>query len=508
MRDIQLFIGDNRVELGSSTIIDINDKVQDVKDISKLFTTYSNNFVIPASTANNKIFKHYYNENIVLGGFDARFKVDALLKIDGIDFKRGKIALTGVELHNQMAKSYKVVFYGKTVGFPDIFKKEKLVDLKDTTTLSALNIEAWGVTEVANLFRRKTSNNYNGVVAIPFISSHSNYFVDSSFIPNTDEPVIEKGRMVNFLGSSTEHGILIEDLRPSVKVSKIVEAITERYGVQFTGSFFNEDSFTDLYIHCNREEGKLNLRKSNKTTDPVRITSAEYVSGDAIIEAATDRLLFPDVFNGRGSFDNVDVVLRNITGLTSSESFDIIFTDTTNDTEYYRETFSYSGSGDLSFNFSTFPIGFITSDMFLDIQFQTNASFSCDIDLDIRLKNKWNRQEATSQGQYTKAFTVNGGVNDLGFVIGEHLPDMKVTTFLTGLFKMFNLVSYIDSNGAIVVDTFKKYYRDGNEYDITRYTDTSKRMVNRANLYSSIEYKFKDNDTIIKKKREQQLSTV
>ena len=53
--------------------VNLNQKIKDVRDISKIFTDYSQSFKVPASSNNNRIFKHYYNYNIQ-DGFDARFK--------------------------------------------------------------------------------------------------------------------------------------------------------------------------------------------------------------------------------------------------------------------------------------------------------------------------------------------------------------------------------------------------------------------------------------------------
>ena len=49
--------------------VSITQSVQNVKDIAKVFTEFTKTFTLP-SKANNKIFKHYYNFDIIRG-FDA-----------------------------------------------------------------------------------------------------------------------------------------------------------------------------------------------------------------------------------------------------------------------------------------------------------------------------------------------------------------------------------------------------------------------------------------------------
>ena len=50
----------------------------------KIFTTFSTTFQLPATQRNNEIFKHYYNQDVI-DGFDARRKIEAIIKINGID---------------------------------------------------------------------------------------------------------------------------------------------------------------------------------------------------------------------------------------------------------------------------------------------------------------------------------------------------------------------------------------------------------------------------------------
>ena len=55
------------------------------------------------------------------------------------------------------------------------------------------------------------------------------------------------------------------------------------------------------------------------------------------------------------------------------------------------------------------------------------------------------------------------------FNITSQIPDIKVIDFLTGLFKMFNLVAYLDNSGIVVVKTLDNFYTGGNNYDISSF---------------------------------------
>ena len=115
MQTLQVYIGETRLDLFSDESINVTQSIQNIKDISKIFTDFSRSFTVPASKTNNKIFKHYNNKNIV-GGFDARKKVEARLEINNKPFRGGKIKLDGVNLKDGVTASYKITFIGNTVN--------------------------------------------------------------------------------------------------------------------------------------------------------------------------------------------------------------------------------------------------------------------------------------------------------------------------------------------------------------------------------------------------------
>ena len=132
-REVQLYIQDTRVDLFQDETISITDSIQNISDISKVFTPFSKQFNLPASSTNNKLFKHYYNFDIT-GGFDARFRVDARIEINHVPFKTGQIRLDGVSMKENHPHTYKVVFFGKPSDLKDIFGDEELSSLNPLNT--------------------------------------------------------------------------------------------------------------------------------------------------------------------------------------------------------------------------------------------------------------------------------------------------------------------------------------------------------------------------------------
>lgn len=86
-----------RVDLFKDESVSITQTIQNVRDIKKIFTEFTQTFTIPASQENNKIFQHYNNFNIV-GGYDGRNKRKGKLELNLIPFKTGFVKLEGVQL--------------------------------------------------------------------------------------------------------------------------------------------------------------------------------------------------------------------------------------------------------------------------------------------------------------------------------------------------------------------------------------------------------------------------
>ena len=138
MRSVQIYIEGERdsndyseVELFNDEKISINLSVQNIQDISKVFTDFSQSFTVPASAVNNSIFKHFYENAIDLDVtlIDQRLRRNAFIEIDRTPFRSGKIQLEKANLKDGQAESYTITFYGDLVTLKDLFSDDKLSDL-------------------------------------------------------------------------------------------------------------------------------------------------------------------------------------------------------------------------------------------------------------------------------------------------------------------------------------------------------------------------------------------
>ena len=142
MQTLQLYIKDQlgiekRVDLFQDEQVTITDSIVNVKDISKVFTSFTQSFTLPASATNNKLFSHYYNFDII-DGFDGRLRTEAKIEINTLPFKKGKIQLEGVQLKHNKPFAYKVTFFGDAITINDILGDTQLSQLDYADKASGL----------------------------------------------------------------------------------------------------------------------------------------------------------------------------------------------------------------------------------------------------------------------------------------------------------------------------------------------------------------------------------
>ena len=487
--NLELYIDNVRVDLFKDEAITITDTQQNIRDIALVFTPFSQQFNLPASSTNNKIFKHYYNNDIV-NGYDARFRVDAIIKLDGADYKVGKIRLDSVSMKNNKAHAYKVVFFGNTSSLKDIFGDE---------TLSALNpLSAYDISfdAATNDFRNAftdglqsagvvATNKFNRNLIVPLITLENYYSYDSTNTITT--PNLHN---VNFF---TE---LQTELKPAIKSKRIIEAIQTQYNIEFnmvdeTGitSFFNSDVFEDLYLWMHREKSPITapetvpptfgvntLQKNKKLTfaDFTYDSGTNYLSGgDLVISDEylyTIRITFQTSADRELEIITIDKPTNELldyqTKITSANNFNITLRDLSSGTlssRTYDLQFRINATTNLGTLFQAKPTGiFITRKLRSDGSTVDTGTFGY------------------------SAFSLQSNI-----YVQDYLPKMKVIDYLTSLFKMFNLTAYTKRGSSkIYVETFDDFMSINNTYDISKYIVIDSNTIDRPIPYSRINFNY------------------
>ena len=250
MQELQLYIEGERLELFKDESVSLTQTIQNVKDISKIFTSFTKTFSLPASKANNKIFKHYYNYDIV-DGFDARIKKAGKIELNSLPYKSGRIKLEGVNLKNNLAHTYRITFFGNTVELPDIIGQDKLGQLPFSST--DYTIPYFWSTIRAYLI----STQGNGKIIVPFITHSQRLFYQSGLGAASNDNL--------WYNNSFQQGVEWNQLKYAIRLYEILLEIEDKYtiandysnNIVFSRDFFNTSNldFYKLYMWLHRKSG-------------------------------------------------------------------------------------------------------------------------------------------------------------------------------------------------------------------------------------------------------------
>jgi len=477
MVQLQLYIEGQEVEMFKDESFTLTQSIQDIRDISKVFTDFSKTFNVPASKINNKLFKHFYNFHIL--GFDARKKKDAVIFMNYKPFKEGKIKLEGVQLKNNEPETYKLTFYGNTVNLKDVLGEDMLSGLVNLSyfnfSYTDANIQSYLTDGLDKEFFGDTIN--DGLI-FPLITTECRLIYDTSE-SNTD-----KIKNVNPTGSSADVGVPLNELKPAIRLYAIIKAIEAQYpDITFKKEFFSQDNlpFYSLYMWLHNKEGRL-----------FQDQDAQYlVSGFTPIEGGVSDISGFKGGSFKNEFNEKDATreLRIFVNPDTDVPYNVVIKK---DGEEFKKYENLSGStinGEPSkADNLEIPNGTYT----FYIETESVSSYTVDVRI---IHNKKGIFAGKKEILYRGSAALSSGrvVN-----IPSLMPEMKVIDFLTGLFKMFNLTAYVNKDNQIVIQTLDNFYGSSTKvWDITKELDKNESTTDAVLPFKEIDFKYKGIETFL-----------
>jgi len=522
MNKVVLYIKDSddvfqAVDLFEDETISVTSKIQDIRDISKVFTDFSQSFTLPASKKNNKIFRHFYNYFISEGAFDARKKVDAVLEINYIPFREGKIFLNGVKMKDNKPFAYNVTFFGNTVTLKDLLGDDELESL---TWLDNFSYQ-YNNTQSKSRFTSQLDVTVNGStkrqpLIVPLVTHTKRLFFNSS--NNTADTL--SGNIAYQSGGGTHHrGVQYQDLKPALRLIYIIEAIERKYGIEFTREFFDSEAFSGvgtinrgLYMWLSREKGEIG---SGDATEFV-LKNFTHSSGDTLADFETFNIT-PSIEDSGTDEDSVFNIEQWLVGsgtsairyrvefaltitTTSQLPYSLKVVNTLDNNAVIAEYNDVYGTKTFDFQTNYFTYNGVVS----GIKMIVNADSAFSATTSLRVTQTRDIQKGVDITIAEGIYTSDNVATVTTIRPTERMPKMKIYDFLTGIFKMFNLTSYIidDRNdadyGKIRVLPLDDYYDDDPKiFDITKYVDSTDTDIEATIPYSEIEFKYKEAKTLL-----------
>jgi len=457
---IEIYIGSERLDTFKDEDVNIKLSLQNVKDISKLFTDYTQNFQVPASTKNNKVFKHYYNADID-GGFNASLRQDATLFINKEVFREGSIELLSVDIKDGKPSAYDVVFFSAGVNLKDLFGEDELIDLD----LSAYDHAYDG--GVIRGAMEGTTPLHSGNVIYPLISPVDDWFYDSGSSTHDDNDIA-------YHTTNDTHGLDYYELKPAIRISKLIDAIESKYGITFTSDFFADSKFTDLFLWGHRREGYMFFNQQNGFT----AQKIDFTSATGLFDATTD--LYTN-----NSFITTLIWKYSITSTNDYQVHWYI------NGEYVM---SRQHSGSVT-NQEVYLNAWLKGGDKIQMRFSPPIDWGGET-ITITSSSISGRPSSGAADVFT-ATTSTSQSFTTDVIMSDQMPEMKVYDFMTGLVKMFNLVIDPVSRTKFNVEPLDDWYADGNNYDITEHVDISSIKVVKPELNRRISFKYQESGSYI-----------
>ena len=485
MQQIQLYISGTKVDLFQDESVSLTNTIQNIKDISKVFTSFSQSFVVPASKVNNQLFRHYYNYNVD-DGFDGRLKVSATIELNYLTFQKGKIKLEGTKLKKNKIYGYKITFYGNTVELNDLIGEDTLDALVgDSNWIDGFSKPYSSTAIYSGLVSGydiiNDSINYPNAIITPLITHTTRLFYDSASDTADDGNLAPNG---NGESAAMNHGVYWKDLKYAIRIDLIIKAIEKTYGLTFSTDFFNSTNapYYNLYMWMHRKKGNVEDPNAPATFPQ-------------LVDFGLDSTMTNVLATGQ------TVVVSNQTGNNKITSTLTVNVNAAENTVY---TVNVIRDGIIQDSFSATAPSAAQANIDLtdgnyQVQIVVREEFTIDsitwemADLIIPESHTFN------VGAYTIAATTQ-------FIPSAQLPPQNVLEFLTGIFKLFNLTAFVLDNGTIKVQTLDSFYAapsSGSPFDISSFIDVSKSQVNVALPYREIIFEYKGLGTKLALQHEQ-----
>lgn len=470
-----------KLELFNDEQINVTSTVQNVQDISKTFTDFSQSFTIPANDHNNGILQHFYQSD-VNSLIDYNLRLDSFIEIDLTFFRRGKLQIEKANLKNGRPESYTVTFYGDGRTLKDYFGEDLLSDL-DYTDYN----HTYSGTEVQNRITDAT-NQYD--VKYPLISSKRIWHWQSTYVDATTPNWLDLGTIGSNDIHSSGGAIHFDELFPAFRVSKIFDLIQAKYGVTFDGTFLDDERFTKLFLYYkNKNEFEIIGKQY-----PIDIQSVSAPTGtydlSPYIDTTTDTITFTEI-NG---------VLTHIL------SINVLSISTA--TSFFVDVFQ---NGNLLNSIEISTTGVHTLDVVnqtsgMNVSYQAFIRPTSAATVTHSLQYSVNYFSGATLVTETQLTTNASSVMIMTQSLEYNAPQMKIADFFSGILKVFNMICIGTDENTYQLAPIDDWYGQGAIVDITKYTDISSIDVARMPLYKKISFKFTQSESVLNKQFSQLFS--
>ena len=421
--------------------------------LSNSNANFTKDFMLPATNNNNLAFGHYEVKSNVNAHNPAK-KIEARIDVGGAYSILGSIELMGVSYKNNNPDSYSVVFYSDVSSL----NSEIGNDLLEELTYDSFDF-TWDDSSVTDSWE-------SGDVYIPIVSWSRWYNYGSGDASDI---------------SVEENGVLLDELRVGLGIKALMTSILLEYGYTVTYSTLIDAALTNAFVFPVKEvdkEAKANnyqLKTKNAVTLGIDNIKSIIRLPTEIVDAKntwTSDTLYTAPFTGdyefrlkyeinliHGSIINIQAYVVDIAAPLIKLDWDTIY------------LVNSTTSGNAYFNVSL-SVGQVIRFEWIDFSGLAQAY----------------------EAVYAELQTVTIPLSPLGlaFTAADIMPEMRVTDFLSGLLKAFNLVLHRTGKKTYRVSDYDDVYGSTDILDLSHHTNNQTLNYKKTDVYNTIDLSHKE----------------
>lgn len=510
---VEVRIEGKRLDVFEGFDFSFNYGVADIRNPEKRSTEYSKTIKCPSTKSNDALFGHIYDVNIsnpydantsnIDVNFNPNKKAEARVIADGVEVMAGVVQLRKI-IQKGHAYTYEVVFIGKLLN---IFSKigDKELNGVDDNLDKYLDLSAYNHT----LDHQTQVDSWTAPYGVGYVYPMIDWGVGAEY--DTTGKRIYK----------------IESLRPAVYVKTIFDSIFSFAGFTYSSTFLDGAVFERLIVPFAKtfplSEAQAEARKFKAVKNLVSLqqmhrdpsinldtfgNEATYFQNNGIMP----KLCFED--DAANGFDNNNqyAILSTPSTLVGQANNYTFICQQSERNDIFRTSvdFRLTKNNSIGNNFYQGTLEIVKEDTSGNIEVMGSTAWSWDlnaiaigtsatqtINVEAEVNTVFGEQvyvridasgfptTAGYDGNWIDptvklAFWAEGGFFENEPIVGpifegdevtisENLPDVKMSEFLTSIFKMFNLYAQVDPNNEnnLLIETRDNFYAAGGTKDWT-----------------------------------------
>ena len=466
---VQLYVYDDtgaryEVDLYKDEPIKLTLSIEEITDLPRVNSAFSQTFRVPATQNNSKVFKWWYEVNTV--DFDITKRVVAEIHSDGLFYKSGHIRIQAAYVNEETSQvDLELVFFGETRDFASQIGEITL----DKLNLAYLN---------HNLDLTNVQNSWAGTLHngdIRYALADRGYTYDDAGVVLEDSEIADKSHHTYSFQKSA-HPLNLTQFTPMIRVKAIIDAIFEQTEYSYSSdSFFNSSLFEDLYTDGIPDA-------SSTTTELSGLMEAQSVGQQKARNEEVNPVLFTnEIEDIGGNYANqtgryhvpADGTYAMEASLPLLLRRNILHPSTTYEVKIMRRNVG----GDIQLATSgllTTPIGFTTYPDTVTVNF--NGTLTQDVDYReyVYVKVEFGSPLNHAVDEFSR-FEVTSAPTTMA--ISKFMKyDVKCVDFLKSIITKFKLIMAPnpDNEFEFVIKPWKDYIASGDRVDWTYKLDVSK----------------------------------